>query len=158
MLQVLCNLRKWSDADRYFINFALFLLRNRADHNDIKGQYGVSKSAPCQIFMTSSSPKDTLIPSPLASTSLKLVGAITIAAALIDFLTLLFPPNFGNRAWQLATVTSLVDRGIVPLVGIALLFPGYLIDSSLGKTSRLASFATAAMFWTCFLSFILCLY
>lgn len=105
--------------------------------------------------MTSSSPKDTLIPSPLASTSLKLVGAITIAAALIDFLTLLFPPNFGNRAWQLATVTSLVDRGIVPLVGIALLFTGYWIDSSIGKTSRRASLATDARFWTCLLSCLL---
>ena len=105
--------------------------------------------------MTSSSSKDTLIPSPLAAISLKLVGAITIAAALIDFLTLLFPPNFGNRAWQLATVTSLVDRGIVPLVGIALLFTGYWIDTSLGKTTRKSSLAADARFWTCLLSCLL---
>lgn len=111
--------------------------------------------------MTSSQPKPTpptsppQIPSPLAATSLKLVGAITILAALIDFLTLLFPPEFGNRAWQLATTTQLVDRGIVPLVGIALLFTGYWIDSSLGRTSRRVSLATDARFWTCLLSCLL---
>ncbi|MEL6456614.1 MAG: HpsJ family protein, partial [Cyanobacteria bacterium J06623_5] len=102
-----------------------------------------------------SSPNETAIPSPLAAISLKLVGAITIAAALIDFLTLLFPPDFGNRAWQLATVTSLVDRGIVPLVGIALLFTGYWIDTSLGKSARRASLVADARFWTCLLSCLL---
>jgi tellurite resistance protein len=104
--------------------------------------------------MTSSSPKE-ILPSPLAATSLKLVGAITILAALIDFLTLLFPPQFGNRAWQLATTTQLVDRGIVPLVGIALLFTGYWIDSSLGRVPRRVSLALDARFWTCLLSCLL---
>jgi hypothetical protein len=101
----------------------------------------------------SSLPQD--IPSPLAATSLKLVGAITILAALIDFLTLLFPPDFGNRAWQLATTTQLVDRGIVPLVGIALMFTGYWIDSSLGRVPRRVSLATDARFWTCLLACLL---
>ncbi len=99
-------------------------------------------------------PKEN-IPSPLAATSLKLVGAITILAALIDFLTLLFPPQFGNRAWQLATTTQLVDRGIVPLVGIALLFTGYWIDSSIGRSPRRVSLAVDARFWTCLLSCLL---
>jgi ABC-type multidrug transport system fused ATPase/permease subunit len=92
------------------------------------------------------------MPSPLAAISLKLVGAITILAALIDFLTLLFPPQFGNRAWQLATTTQLVDRGIVPLVGIALLFTGYWIDSSLGNQPRRGSLAVDVRFWTCLLA------
>ncbi|MGB3790356.1 MAG: HpsJ family protein [Phormidesmis sp.] len=106
--------------------------------------------------MTTISPKDSvLIPSPLAAISLKLVGAITILAALIDFLTLLFPPEFGNRAWQLSTVTGLVDRGIVPLVGIALLFTGYWIDSSLGKSARKSTLFLDVRFWTCLLSCLL---
>lgn len=102
-----------------------------------------------------SSPRNEKIPSPLAATSLKLVGGITIVAALIDFLTLLFPSNFGNRAWQLATTTQLVDRGIVPLVGIALLFTGYWIDTSLGISSKRFSLATDGRFWTCLLSCLL---
>ncbi|MGB3570691.1 MAG: HpsJ family protein [Phormidesmis sp.] len=101
------------------------------------------------------SPNDISIPSPLAAISLKLVGAITIAAAMVDFLTLLLPPEFGNRAWQLATVTSLVDRGIVPLVGIALLFTGYWIDTSIGKSARRSSLAIDARFWVCLLSCLL---
>lgn len=105
--------------------------------------------------MTSSPTNEPLIPSPLAAISLKLVGTITILAALIDFLTLLFPPDFGNRAWMLATVTSLVDRGIVPLVGIALLFTGYWIDTSIGKPVRRNSLALDARFWTCLLACLL---
>ncbi|MGC1310266.1 MAG: HpsJ family protein [Phormidesmis sp.] len=104
--------------------------------------------------MTPSAPKATL-PSPLAATSLKLVGGITIAAALIDFITLLYPIEFGNRAWQLATTTQLVDRGIVPLVGISLLFTGYWIDSNLGKVPRRFSLAADARFWVCLLSSLL---
>lgn len=108
--------------------------------------------------MISPEQKDILpsqLPSPLAATSLKLVGAITILAALIDFITLLFPPQFGDRAWQLSTTTQLVDRGIVPLVGISLLFTGYWIDSSLGRTPRRVSLALDARFWTCLLSCLL---
>lgn len=106
--------------------------------------------------MTSSPPpKDIAIPSPLAAISLKLVGAITIMAALIDFLTLLFPPNFSSRAWLLSTVTSLVDRGIVPLVGIALLFTGFWIDTNIGRSARRNSLALDARFWTCLLSCLL---
>lgn len=104
--------------------------------------------------MTPSSPKE-ILPSPLAATSLRLVGAITILAALIDFITLLFPPQFGNRAWQLATTTQLVDRGIVPLVGIALLFTGYWIDSSIGRMPQRVSLALDSRFWTCLLSCLL---
>jgi len=102
--------------------------------------------------MTSSTPKEPNIPSPLAAISLKLVGAITIAASLIDFITLLFPPQFGDRGWQLATVTNLVDRGIVPLVGIALLFAGYWIDTSIGKSTRRSNLAMDPRFWICLLS------
>lgn len=105
--------------------------------------------------MTSTSPNESLIPSPLAAISLKLVGAITIAASLIDFITLLFPANFGNRAWQVVTVTNLVDRGIVPLVGIALLFTGYWIDTSIGKSARRSNLAMDVRFWTCLLSCLL---
>ncbi|MGB7086152.1 MAG: HpsJ family protein [Phormidesmis sp.] len=101
------------------------------------------------------SPLPERIPSPLAATALKLVGSITILAALVDFITLLFPPDFGNRAWQLATTTQLVDRGIVPLVGIALLLTGHWIDSSLGNGPRRTSLALDSRFWTCLLSCLL---
>ncbi len=105
--------------------------------------------------MTSSKPIEPAIPSPLAAISLKLVGAITIISSLIDSAILLFPPNFGNRGWQVATVTGLVDRGIVPLIGIVLIFTGYWIDSSIGKPLRRSNLALDPRFWTCLLSCLL---
>ncbi|MBE9078644.1 hypothetical protein IQ241_15305 [Romeria aff. gracilis LEGE 07310] len=104
--------------------------------------------------MTSARPVGKL-PSPLAAVSLKIVGGITILASLIDFLVLLIPPDFLNRQWQIATTTQLVDRGIVPLVGIALLFTGYWIDSSLGSTVQRRSLAVDMRFWVCVLACIL---
>ncbi len=93
--------------------------------------------------------------SPIAALTLKLVGGITILAALIDFLVLLLPPDLLNRAWQIATTTQLVDRGIVPLVGIALLFTGFWIDSFSGSKRSQANLLLDARFWTCALACIL---
>ena len=105
--------------------------------------------------MTPSAQSTGNAPSPIAALALKLVGGITILAALVDFLVLLLPPDLLNRAWQISTTTQLVDRGIVPLVGIALLFTGFWIDSYVaGKRGR-ANLALDARFWTCILACIL---
>ncbi|MEM6256156.1 MAG: HpsJ family protein [Cyanobacteria bacterium P01_D01_bin.156] len=106
-------------------------------------------------FMTSSGNPAGSAPSPIAALALKLVGGITILAALVDFLVLLLPPDLLNRGWQISTTTQLVDRGIVPLVGIALLFTGFWIDSYVtGKRNR-GNLALDARFWTCILACIL---
>ncbi|MBX2864273.1 MAG: HpsJ family protein [Leptolyngbyaceae cyanobacterium MAG.088] len=105
--------------------------------------------------MTSSAQSTGNAPSPIAALALKLVGGITILAAIVDFLVLLLPPDLLNRAWQISTATQLVDRGIVPLVGIALLFTGFWIDSFVaGKRSR-SNLMLDARFWTCILACIL---
>ncbi|NEP20438.1 MAG: hypothetical protein F6J97_26750, partial [Leptolyngbya sp. SIO4C1] len=57
--------------------------------------------------------------------------------------------------WQIATTSQLVDRGIVPLVGIALLFTGFWIESYVGSRPRRANLLLDARFWTCVLSTIL---
>lgn len=93
--------------------------------------------------------------SPIAALALKLVGGITILAALVDFLVLLLPPDLLNRGWQIATTTQLVDRGIVPLVGIALLFTGFWIDSYVGGRRSRSSLFLDARLWTCLLACIL---
>ncbi|MFE4106663.1 hormogonium polysaccharide biosynthesis protein HpsJ [Almyronema epifaneia] len=102
--------------------------------------------------MSSANTTGKAVASPLAAISLKLVGAITIIAALIDFLILIIPPNFLDAQWQLATTTQLVDRGIVPLVGIALVLTGAWIDSNVGVLSRSRSLLVDARFWVCLLS------
>lgn len=105
--------------------------------------------------MTPSAQSTDNAPSPIAALALKLVGGITILAALVDFLVLLLPPDLLNRAWQISTTTQLVDRGIVPLVGIALLFTGFWIDSYVtGKRGRPKPILDAR-FWTCVLACVL---
>ncbi|MGD1858333.1 MAG: HpsJ family protein [Leptolyngbyaceae cyanobacterium] len=105
--------------------------------------------------MTSSAPSAGNAPSPIAALALKLVGGITILAALVDFLVLLLPPDLLNRTWQITTATQLVDRGIVPLVGIALLFTGFWIDSYVSGKRSSGSLFLDARFWTCLLACIL---
>lgn len=85
--------------------------------------------------MTSEPAVTSPVVSPLAAIALKVAGAIAILSALLDFLILLIPPNLANAQWQLATTTQLADRGIVPLVGMALLLTGFWVD---GATSRLS--------------------
>ncbi|BAY12823.1 hormogonium polysaccharide biosynthesis protein HpsJ [Calothrix sp. NIES-2098] len=65
-----------------------------------------------------------------AALTLKVVGIILILSFLLDFLLLLLPFQPTDRAWQINLATSLVDRGIVPLVGIGMLFAAYGIESA----------------------------
>ncbi|MBD0266657.1 MAG: hypothetical protein ICV77_00045 [Cyanobacteria bacterium Co-bin8] len=100
--------------------------------------------------MTSESAAGSFM-SPLAAIALKLVGIVTIVSALLDYLILLIPPNLTNPQWQLATTTQIVDRGIVPLVGIALLLTGFWIDNSVGRAVRGRNLVTDLRFWACLL-------
>ncbi|MDJ0843532.1 hormogonium polysaccharide biosynthesis protein HpsJ [Crocosphaera sp.] len=59
---------------------------------------------------------------------LKLIGVIFILSSLLDYVTLAVPPNFGSQSWQIGIVTSIVDRGVVPLVGMGFILVGYIID------------------------------
>jgi len=66
--------------------------------------------------------------SPPAALILKLIGLICILSFLVDVSTLIVPFNPTNRGWQLGITTQLVERGIIPLVGMAFLFVGSWID------------------------------
>ncbi len=62
------------------------------------------------------------------SLSLKLIGVIFVLSSLLDYVTLAFPLNLQSQQWQIGLVTSIVDRGVVPLVGMAFILVGYFID------------------------------
>ena len=93
--------------------------------------------------------------SPLAALSLKLVGIVTILASLLDFIVLLAPPDLLNRQWQIATTTQLVDRGIVPLVGITLILTGEWIESYVLTGPRRRNLLTDSRFWASLLAALL---
>jgi DNA polymerase III gamma/tau subunit len=72
----------------------------------------------------------------IAALALKLVGGIVLAASLLDFLLLLLPPDFQNIDWMLQISAQAVDRGSVPLIGIALMMLGIWADAVEGRDSR----------------------
>jgi hypothetical protein len=76
-------------------------------------------------------PKNALASSssPLAARTLKIVGVIVVLAALLDTLILSMPYQLLERQWQINFTTQLVDRGVVPLVGLVLVLVGFWIDS-----------------------------
>ncbi len=65
-----------------------------------------------------------------AARTLKVVGTILLLSFLLDFLILLFPFQPTDKGWQIGLATALVDRGIVPMVGLGMLFAGYWIDGT----------------------------
>lgn len=64
------------------------------------------------------------------SLSLKLVGIICIVSFFLDFLFLLIPFQPTDKLWQINLCRNLVDRGIVPMVGIAAMLTAYWFDSA----------------------------
>lgn len=77
--------------------------------------------------------------SPPAALILKLIGLICIVSFLVDAFTLLIPFNPTDRGWQINLTTQLVERGIIPLVGMAFLFAGVWIDSVADASGKSAS-------------------
>ncbi|MEB3336933.1 MAG: HpsJ family protein [Leptolyngbyaceae bacterium] len=84
-------------------------------------------------MIDSDSPK----PFPLAARALKLVGLLLIVVALFDFCILLIPSGLpavptalDKLQWQVNLLSQVVDRGILPLMGLALLFTGLWIDNN----------------------------
>ncbi len=86
---------------------------------------------------------------PLASRTLIVAGLVLVLTALLDYVILLFPPNFDALEWKLGLAGQMVDRGIVPLVGITFILVGSWIGEQMdGRSSgaglRLASLAVAS--------------
>ncbi|HIK53572.1 MAG TPA: hypothetical protein IGS37_00080 [Synechococcales cyanobacterium M55_K2018_004] len=79
----------------------------------------------------------------LASRVLKIAGIIIILAALVDMMILPYPYDLGNRQWQIGFVAQFVDRGLVPLVGLALVLTAYWIDTLPKGSSVLAVYTEA---------------
>ncbi|MEP0759325.1 MULTISPECIES: HpsJ family protein [unclassified Coleofasciculus] len=86
-------------------------------------------------------------PSSVASKILKLVGVILIVSSLVDYAVFLIPPNRPSGVddpqwrlnflqWQQGVTGQLIDRGVIPMVGLALLFAGYWIDNNSGVARK----------------------
>lgn len=80
--------------------------------------------------MTSKKVSSSRSVSSLVARILKTAGLVITVAALLDMLILPMPYQFLDRQWQIDFVTAIVDRGIVPLVGIVLFLTGFGVDGA----------------------------
>ena len=81
---------------------------------------------------------NTALISPFTALSLKLVGLIFILAFFVDSITLAIPLQLLDSQWQLSYVNTIVDRGIIPLLGIVLMILGYWIDATVVSSNKSA--------------------
>jgi hypothetical protein len=91
----------------------------------------------------------------LVSRALKIVGIVVTLAALLDILILPIPYQLGDRQWQINFAAQVVDRGVVPLVGIALFLAGFWVDSVSGALTERKRLWQDPRFWACVLSSLL---
>jgi len=96
---------------------------------------------------------------------LKATGIIFIASSIVDFITLAIPIKLSDSVWQIEFVTNVVDRGIVPLLGMLLILIGYwfdtvVIEQTPGKNKKkgfnwkLPIYTLAAIMGICYLLII----
>jgi hypothetical protein len=62
--------------------------------------------------------------------TLKVVGIVCILSFLLDFLFLLLPFQPTDKLWQINLARNLVERGIVPLIGVGILLFAYWVNSA----------------------------
>ncbi|MDX2097298.1 MAG: HpsJ family protein [Leptolyngbyaceae cyanobacterium bins.59] len=72
----------------------------------------------------------------VVSPLLKIVCGILYISFFVDVASLIYPSRLLDRQWQLNFATQVVDRGVVPLVGLALLLTALWMDSAAGNLFR----------------------
>jgi hypothetical protein len=81
------------------------------------------------------------ISSAFTSLSLKMVGGVILISSLLDYIILAIPLNWQNAQWQINFTNQIVDRGIVPMVGMAFLIAGWWISDNAASTDSKGSSA-----------------
>jgi Sec-independent protein translocase protein TatA len=73
---------------------------------------------------------------PLAVRALTWSGLALIFTILVDWLTNLIPPNLTDAAWHVNFDNLLIERGIVPLVGVTFLLTAHGLVQQTGQSVR----------------------
>lgn len=82
----------------------------------------------------------------------RLVGYGLLGFALMDLIQVLYAPKFFNPAWEVQAIGSLIERVIVPLLGLALVFFGEFYDRN-----RVEKILLKVLSWLCLVLAIVCL-
>lgn len=76
------------------------------------------------------------ISSAFTSLCLKMMGGVIIISSLLDYIFLAIPFDWQNPQWQINFTNQIVDRGIVPMVGMAFLITGWWITDAAGSETK----------------------
>ena len=96
--------------------------------------------------------------SSIAARALTIAGAVMILSSILDFIVLSIPSkieNIYNTTWQISLTTQIVDRGIIPMVGMTLLFTGYWASNNSGLRDNSTSSILDLRFWALLLASLL---
>jgi hypothetical protein len=63
---------------------------------------------------------------------LKFAGLVIILGSLVDFVVLAIPGDFLNGEWTAQLISDWIDRGSVPMLGLALVFISVWLDRTVG--------------------------
>lgn len=85
---------------------------------------------------------------------LRVVGYILIISSLLDYITLLATANFQDKQNLALAITQLVDRGVIPMIGLALAMAGAWLEANATGTDRAKPF-TSLKFWALVISGLL---
>jgi hypothetical protein len=91
----------------------------------------------------------------LTARTLKTVGAIVIIASLVDYLVLPIPFKPLDLSWRIDITTQIVDRGIIPMMGLGFLFTGYWVASTTTSATPPQNKLLDMRFWALVLSSLL---
>ncbi|MGD1903329.1 MAG: HpsJ family protein [Geitlerinemataceae cyanobacterium] len=93
--------------------------------------------------------------SSLAALSLKTVGIILIVSSLLDYTILPIPYQPLDIAWRISLASTFVDRGIIPMIGLGLMFAGYKMDTDEGRGGSVSKKWQYLPFWGLVLAAVL---
>lgn len=80
------------------------------------------------------------------------IGYGLLGYALMDLIQVLYPLKFFNPAWEVQAIGSLIERVVVPLLGMALVFFGEFYDRT-----QLEKILLKGLSWLCLVLAIVCL-
>ena len=80
------------------------------------------------------------------------IGYGLLGYALMDLIQVLYPPKFTNPAWEVQTLGALIERVIVPLLGMTLVFFGEYYDRT-----QFEKMLLKVLSWLCLMLAIVCL-
>jgi hypothetical protein len=91
----------------------------------------------------------------LAARALSVAGLILIVSSILDYLILPIPYKPLDLPWRIQLVPQIIDRGIIPMIGLALFFAGSWIRSNTNGESAPANKLLDLNFWLLILSSVL---